>query len=133
MKDLIWNNTLSVEVDEIDDDHRRLVELYNILRNAASAGDPSAYVEALMTELVACTVWHFKHEERLMIRYGYPGYEAHRSEHEDLVASARELQQKFVADDMQISAEDIQYLEHWLTGHILSTDMDLGAFLAEVM
>jgi hemerythrin-like metal-binding protein len=133
VKDLIWNNTLSVEVDEIDEDHRRLVELYNILRNAVSAGEAPNYIEAVMEELVTCTVWHFKHEERLMIRYDYPGYEAHRNEHDDLVESARELQQKFLQNDMRISGEDITYLEHWLTGHILSTDMELGEFLAEVM
>ena len=133
MKDIIWNNTLSVEVEEIDEDHRRLVELFNLLSRAVADGESSAYVDALLEELITCTVWHFRHEERLMIRHAYPKYEEHLSEHEELVDSAKALQQRYREQDKQISKEDIRFLEHWLTDHILSTDMDLGAYLAEVM
>ena len=31
MKDLVWDRTLSVDVPEIDEDHRRLVDLFNLL------------------------------------------------------------------------------------------------------
>ena len=64
MKDLIWDNTLSVEVNEIDEDHRRLVELFNILNHAVVEGEAPNYIEAVLEELISCTVWHFKHEER---------------------------------------------------------------------
>jgi hypothetical protein len=30
-------------------------------------------------------------------------------------------------------SEDLKFLEHWLTGHILGADKDLGEFLCEVM
>jgi hemerythrin len=30
-------------------------------------------------------------------------------------------------------SEDLQFLEHWLTGHILSADKRLGSYLCEVM
>jgi hemerythrin len=32
-----------------------------------------------------------------------------------------------------VSDDDIQFLEHWLTGHILAADMKLGAFLVDAM
>ena len=133
MKELVWNNTLSVEVQEIDEDHRRLVDLFNILNRAVEEGDAADYIAAVLEELISCTVWHFRHEERLMIRYGYDGLADHRSEHEELVESVRELQQKWSQPGGAISEDDIEFLEHWLTGHILGTDMDLGAFLGEVM
>ena len=40
MKDLIWDNTLSVQVQEIDEDHRRLVELFNLLGHAVEGAHP---------------------------------------------------------------------------------------------
>ncbi len=70
MKELIWDKTLSVDVPEIDEDHRRLVELFNILNRSVVEGDATNYIEAVMEELISCTVWHFRHEERLMLKYG---------------------------------------------------------------
>jgi hemerythrin len=52
VKDLIWDNVLSVQVQEIDEDHRRLVDLYNILNHAVSEGDAANYIEAVMEERV---------------------------------------------------------------------------------
>lgn len=133
MKDLQWGETLSIQVDEIDDDHRRLVDLFNILNHAVSDGEAKNYIEAVLEELISCTVWHFKHEERLMLKYAYQGYEEHKTEHQELIESVKELQQKFQQAEQRLSSEDIEFLEHWLTGHILSADMDLGAYLAEEM
>lgn len=68
-----------------------------------------------------------------MLKYGYQGLEEHRLEHAELVDSAKSLQQKFLSGGSPTSSEDIEFLEHWLTGHIYGADMELGAFLAEVM
>lgn len=133
MKDLVWDKTLSVDVPEIDEDHRRLVDLFNILSHSVEEGDAAQYVEAVMEELISCTVWHFRHEERLMLKYGYEGFVEHKAEHEELIASAKALQQKLLLESKPVLSEDLQFLEHWLTGHILSADKRLGSYLCEVM
>jgi hemerythrin-like metal-binding protein len=133
VKDLIWDNTLSVQIQEIDEDHRRLVDLFNILNHSVVDGDATNYIEAVMEELICCTVWHFRHEERLMLKYAYDGFVEHKKEHQELVESAKALQQKFLHEGKPLSSEDIKFLEHWLTGHILGADMDLGSYLGEVM
>ena len=133
MKDLIWDKTLSVDVPEIDDDHRKLVDLFNVLNHSVDAGDATSYIEAVMEELISCTVWHFRHEERLMLKYGYQGVTEHKSEHEELIASAKALQQKLLQEGNPVLSDDLQFLEHWLTGHILGADRDLGSYLSEVM
>ena len=133
MKELVWDKSLSVYVEEVDDDHRKLVDVFNVLAHAVEDGDATNYIEAVLEELISCTVWHFKHEERLMLKYGYDGLAEHRTEHEGLIDSARELQEKFLQGGKQLTGEDIEYLEHWLTGHILATDMKMGAYLAGEM
>lgn len=133
MKDLVWDHVLSIEVEEIDEDHRKLVDVFNILNHAVSEGAAPDYVGAVLEELINCTVWHFSHEERLMLKYGYDGYEAHKAEHQDLINSARELQQKYLQTGIIDEKEDLEFLEHWLTEHILATDMKLGLYLIEVM
>jgi len=133
MKDIIWDKSLSIDVDEVDDDHRRLVDLFNVLTHAIADGESAEYVEAVLEELIYCTVWHFSHEERLMLKYAYEDRAAHKTEHAELIDSARKLQQKFVQGGKQLSNEDIEFLEHWLTEHILVADMKLGAYLGGVM
>jgi len=133
MKDLLWDKTLSIEVPEIDQDHRRLLELFNRLAHAVEEGEPLAEIEAVMDELISCTAWHFRHEERLMDKHGFPGGAEHRAEHQDLINSGRALQQQLRQACRPPSAQEIEFLEHWLTGHIYGADMAMGAYLAEAM
>ena len=133
MKDLIWDDSLSVQIQEIDEDHRKLVDLFNMLNRSIVEGDASDYIEAVLEELLSCTIWHFRHEERLMTKYSYEGLLEHKKEHQELIESAMELKQKFLQKEKTLSSEDIEFLEHWLTGHILGVDMELGSFLGEVM
>ena len=133
MKDIVWGDVLSVGVDEIDEDHRKLINIFNILNNSVTEGASPEYLAAVLEELINCTVWHFSHEERLMLKYGYEGTEEHKEEHQELIKSAKELQEKILQADKTVADEDIDYLERWLTGHILSTDMKFGTYLSQVM
>ena len=133
MKDMVWGQILSVEVDEIDDDHRKLMNVFNILNHAVMEGESPDYLAAVLAELINCTVWHFSHEERLMLKYGYEGIGEHKAVHQELIRGAKELQDKILRAGKIIADEDIQYLERWLTEHILTDDMRLGAYLSQVM
>ena len=48
MKDLVWDRILSVGVDEVDEDHRRLLDLFNILNHAVTEGAAPEYVAAVL-------------------------------------------------------------------------------------
>ena len=133
MKDIVWSHTLSVEVDEIDEDHRKLINIFNILNHAVMEGESQDYLAAVLEELINCTVWHFSHEERLMLKYGYEEIEEHKAEHQELIKSAKELQQEILQINKPVADENIELLERWLTEHILTADMRLGAYLSQVM
>lgn len=133
MKDIVWDHVLSIGIEEIDDDHRRLVNLFNILNHSVTEGDAPEYLAAVLEELINCTAWHFSHEERLMLKYGYEGTAEHKKEHQELIKSAKELQSKILLAGKLVASEDLEFLERWLTMHILTTDMRLGSYLAEVM
>ena len=71
MKDLVWSDILSVGVEEIDEDHRKLIHIFNILNHAVADKESPEYLAATLEELINCTVWHFSHEERLMLKHRY--------------------------------------------------------------
>jgi hemerythrin len=133
VRDLVWGKILSVGVDEIDEDHRKLVNILNVLSHAVMENQSPDYLAATLKELINCTVWHFSHEERLMLKYRYPEIEEHKAEHRELVQSAKELQQKILQSDTSVADEHIEFLERWLTEHILTTDGRLGFYLSQVM
>ncbi len=133
MKDLVLDHTLLIGIDEIDDDHSKLINLFNILNHSITEGAATDYIAAVLEELINCTVWHFSHEERLMLKYGYDAFEEHKADHQDLVASIRELQQKFLQTGKLDEKEQLEFLERWLTEHILVADIRLGSHLIEVM
>ncbi len=131
MKDIVWGKILSIGVEEIDEDHRKLIHIFNILNHAVAEKESKEYLAATLEELINCTVWHFSHEERLMLKHRYPDEAAHRKEHRDLIMSAKDLQQEILQADMPVADEHIQFLERWLTEHILTADGRLGAYLAQ--
>ncbi len=133
VKDIVWGEILSVGIDEIDEDHRKLVGIFNILNHAVQEGESPEYLAAALEELINCTVWHFSHEERLMLKHRYPAMAEHKAEHRDLIQSAQELQQELLRADKAVADEHIMFLERWLTEHILTADGRLGAYLAQVM
>ena len=133
MKDIVWGDVLSVRVTEIDNDHRMLINTFNVLNHAVAEGRSRDYLVAVLEELINCTVWHFSHEERLMLQYAYDDLAAHKAEHRELIGSARELQREILRGEEGVSEADIEYLERWLTEHIFTTDMRMGGFLYEAM
>lgn len=133
MKDIVWDKILSIGVDEIDEDHRKLIHIFNILNHAVAEKESQEYLAATLEELINCTVWHFSHEERLMLKHRYPATDEHKAEHRDLIQSARELQQEILQAEKPIADEQIQFLERWLTEHILTADGRLGEYLYQKM
>lgn len=133
MRDIVWSSILSVGFDEIDDDHRKLVGIFNELNHAVTANASREYLAATLEELINCTIWHFSHEERLMLKHGYDGIAAHREEHRELVENARDMQRALLAAGGAVAEAQIVYLERWLTAHILTTDQRLGAFLSQAV
>ena len=52
----------------------------------------------------------------------YPGYEAHKQEHEELIAQLVEFLNKVATGGGSISFQLLHFLKMWLTHHILESD-----------
>lgn len=79
-----------VGLPAIDDDHRMLVSTIN--RISAEIDEASYELcISLFDSFEESAVAHFRREEEILERLGYPGIEHHRSYHKDLVQRVREL------------------------------------------
>ncbi len=57
-----------------------------------------------------------------MEEHGYPEYEAHKQEHEELAAKVLDFKRKFDEGQAAIVLTMLGFLKDWLTSHILEVD-----------
>jgi hemerythrin len=73
----------------MDDQHGILMDTMNELRLALVGGCGREQLVELMERLFEFTRMHFRCEERLMEEHGFPALDAHRAEHQRLLAQIR--------------------------------------------
>src|SRR5208283_4095073 len=88
---IAWSGRYSVGISRIDTQHQRLVDLINELHAAMLAGEGDSALAKILDGLAGYAVSHFATEETLMKKFGYPGYEQHKAEHDKLAAQVKLL------------------------------------------
>ena len=126
-----WSSELSVGIDSIDDQHKKLISMLNALYDAMQAGEGKAMVGKVLGGLAAYTVNHFKYEEDLFDKHGYPDAAEHKKQHADLLAQVTEIKAKFDSGSgsTTLSMEILKFLKSWLVDHIQGTDQAYTSFL----
>lgn len=126
---ITWSDRYSVGIATIDKEHQKLVSLVNELYTAILAGDAPAVTSKVLDGLASYTVSHFAAEEALMKRYNYPGFAAHKAEHDKLMAQVTQFQSDLRAGKAKLSQELMSFLQTWLIAHILGVDKKYTAHL----
>jgi hemerythrin len=126
---LTWNNSYSVKIKEFDEQHKKLVDMINHLHDSMKQGKGSDALGPILKSLAAYTQTHFASEERLMKQHGYPDYEAHKKEHNQLVMQVVEVQKQMASGKAPLSQEVMNFLRNWLINHIQGLDAKYGPFL----
>jgi len=124
-----WKDDYSVQVREIDEQHKKLISLINRLADAMKVGKGRDVLETVLTEMVDYTVYHFEMEEKLFQQHGYPDYEKHKQIHTAFASKAQELKSAFDAGNTKISVDVMLILSNWLNNHILEEDKRYGPYL----
>jgi hemerythrin len=125
---MIWSDNLSVGVDQIDIQHKRLVEILNTLHEAMLRGSQKQDLERVMMDLLSYTRYHFSFEEKLMVVAAYPDLAAHQRKHQAMVAQVSGYAQQVAEGRALVSIKLLDFLKQWLSQHIQETDRQFGEF-----
>jgi hemerythrin len=125
---MVWTDALSVNIKEIDDQHKKLVGMVNQLHTAMLKGEGRTVIGPILAELTAYTVYHFKTEEGYMEKFAYPNLQTHRLEHQRFVQKVGDFKSSYDAGSIALSNEVMHFLADWLKDHILVTDKKFGPF-----
>lgn len=130
---LVFDDAFITGVDEIDSQHRNLVDLTNEA-GLKLASDPSPpQIRGLVRELLSYAIYHFSTEERLMQEYAYPeeDADAHVQRHCEFSTRVVAVQEALRRREYVDTGELMQFLADWITQHILGTDQKMAAFILE--
>jgi len=122
-------DNLKLNIPEIDTQHETLISLINRLHESMLQGADKSTLDELLSQLLEHTRTHFSSEERLMTQSSYPGYEAHKSEHNRLMQHLEDLVERYKKGEILLSFAVVLELKGWAMVHIEKSDKPMGAFL----
>ena len=125
---IVWNDSLSVNVKDIDSQHRKLVDMINYLNDAMISGVENNVVLDLIEKLKNYTVYHFSEEETYMDST-YPFLSVHKYAHNEFINKVVQIENDFKNGTADIPMDILNYLCSWLVTHINDTDKKLGMFI----
>ena len=82
--------SFKIEVEAIDADHRRLVEIINEITSAIDEGRAEECIH-LVPNFIEFSQHHFEREEALLNKHAYPLAEEHRKHHAGLNEKMRNI------------------------------------------
>ena len=128
---IVWSDNLSVGIQEIDEQHKILIDLLNQLHEAIVNRHAGEVTLGILSRLREYTKTHFTVEESLMRILGYPDYEEHKAHHEKLIAELEAMCDKVERTGSSASFELMHFLKKWLTRHIMEEDQLYSPFFLE--
>lgn len=131
MAELHWDQELAVGVKEIDDQHKELIRICNMLIQAAAKEKSRNEVEAIVKQLREYTVLHFRSEEAFMATIHYPKRGEQVQAHAELKRDVQEFQRRLYEREDVSAREVLDFMKGWLLNHILTHDRELARFVAE--
>jgi hemerythrin-like metal-binding protein len=124
-----WTQELSVGIEPLDQQHQNLVEIINKFNESRRRGKAGKIMNQILNEMIGYTQEHFAFEEKMMEEAGYDGLKLHQSQHRQLLQKLERFQFDFVSKDRRITAEMGDFLDYWLTSHILKHDKEYSQSL----
>lgn len=128
---LEWTDKMSVGIDTIDADHKKLLSLVNELHSVVRKKEPPDTVGRVLRDLLAYADYHFEAEEQLLRLIRYPDLDRHKEIHGKLKDQVAALEERYRDDPKKGSVKMFDFLSDWLMRHILGEDMKYKALLLE--
>lgn len=117
-----WDESLSVGVQEIDNQHKKLVEIINELHDAMKEGKGRKLLGDIIKRMEEYTVYHFGTEEKHFVEFHYEQAESHKAEHRGFIAKVEDFQKRFSESNIELTIEVMNFLKDWLLNHIKVSD-----------
>lgn len=132
MGHFIWNESYSVGIGVIDEQHKKLIKIINELYDAQKIGTTQILIGEVLSKLTDYTIYHFQMEEEMQSKYRFPNLNEHKEEHAGFVAKLNELKKDSEKKNLLLSLKTLDFLKDWTITHILGSDQEFADYLRMV-
>ncbi|MFA7269991.1 MAG: hemerythrin family protein [Sterolibacterium sp.] len=123
-----WKDEYSVGIEEIDKQHRVLLDYFRLIEDTVASGGTWSNVHFILIQLHDFARIHFAVEEALMHMFAYPGAAEHINLHQGFFAKLKELEQQSLTTD--VTKETVEFVHQWLLRHITGADRAYARHIA---
>ena len=124
-----WDGKYETGFLAVDTQHKHLFSLVNGLHDALIAGAGKEGLGSTIGEFEKYTVEHFRTEEQLMVRTGYPRFKEHMLKHREMQDQVRQLVSDFEAGRITLQLTLARFLVDWIRHHIDEEDRAMADWL----
>ena len=128
MSKITWNESFSVGVSVLDEQHHRIIDLINSFVEQESQAFDREILESILSQLIDYGFEHLKLEEEMLEQNDYPDFQKHKHEHLLYVQKVTQFakRKKSLTEEEYIELGD--FLNQWWINHILEEDMKYRPF-----
>lgn len=119
----LWDDSMSVGVAAMDEDHRILLGLINELQQARHDPHAEDAIGTYIDMLAQYADYHLAREEHMMAAVHYPDLDEHRDSHQELRRRCDDFLERFRRDDAALDFDELEsFLVGWWMRHIVVED-----------
>ena len=128
-----WDGSYNLGIELIDNQHKELVRLINLLFNACLTGNETLETtfKDSMSRMVDYVRYHFTAEQDLLMRVNYPNFNEHKKQHEVLIKNILEASKEHSSGKKFVPHNFVRTLKDWVLGHIAVSDKAYAAYVHE--
>jgi hemerythrin-like metal-binding protein len=126
-----WSPEYSVGVGMLDEQHKRLVLMLNRMIDTREAATGSQVVSEMISRMTAYAQEHFKFEEDLLTKIGFPRLDQHIQSHNKFRKKIVDLCMAVPLGVSSVPQVMLNFHVQWWQNHILQEDMQYRSFFEE--
>lgn len=120
---ILWTKELSIGNPDIDNEHARIIQLYNELANSLTTkNDNNRSFAEIMNGMFDYSLYHFRREELYMKLINYPELTTHKEKHKAYILHVSQLNANYFSENPPDPTLVLTYLADWWRHHIQQTD-----------
>jgi hemerythrin len=129
MQPIQWNEQFKVDVQEIDEQHKVLLDIFNQIVSSIEKKSEWQATSSIIDSFLHHAYRHFATEERYMIQHRYPDLPSHIGKHLDFIKKVTTMTQEVHENSLEKQREMVAFLAKWYYDHVLIVDKKYSMFL----
>jgi len=119
---LLWEDKYSVEVEELDNQHKRMFAIINELLDLIESNTPEEHLGEVVEGLIKYKKFHFATEEKYFKEFNYDDADDHIKKHHEFNDKLEIMKAKYPKYTVEFAFDLIDFLEDWLINHVMIVD-----------